>query len=79
MRMAKSHVLNTHFLVLLQVLDILTDTITVFDTEEECLLTFCLQATGIFLSQDDTTSVLVFFSIRIDAFNHLGTLFDCLS
>ena len=32
--MAKSHVLNTHVLVLLQILDILTDTITVFNTKD---------------------------------------------
>ena len=74
-RVGESHVLDTHILVLLHVLDVLTDAITVFNTKEECFLSFSLQAESIFFGQGDTTIVLVLSHIRISVFNHLDALF----
>ena len=65
-RMGEGHVLNTHILILLHVLDVLTDAIAVFDTQEECLLSFGLQSAGIFFSQSNATIILVFFYILKD-------------
>ena len=68
-RVAKGDVVHAEILELADVLDVLANAVSVFDTDEEGFLSFGLQTPCIGFGEGNAACVLVFVDFGIDAFN----------
>ena len=68
-RVTKGNVVHAEILELADVLDVLANAVSVFDTDEEGFLSFGLQTPCISFGEGNAACVLVFVDFGIDAFN----------